>query len=76
MGVFSKNQDSKFEAKAEIKFEGSEKEKELEKLIFDNPDIFPVNQIAESNTWIPLARQISITGMGQLWSGIPGLGRQ
>jgi len=66
MDVFSKNLDGKFEEKAEIKFEGSEKEKELEKLIFDNPNIFPVNQISESNTWIPLARQISITNHGTL----------
>lgn len=66
MGVFSKKQDGKFEEKAEIKFEGDEKEKELEKLIFDNPDIFPVDQISESDTWIPLARQVSITHHGTL----------
>jgi len=66
VGVFSKNVDNKFEAKGEIKFEGSKKEEELEKLIFDNPDIFPVNQIADSNTWIPLARQIPITHHGSL----------
>jgi len=66
MGVFSKNLDGKFDPKAEIKFEGDEKEKELEKLIFDNPDIFPVKQIAESNNWIPIVRQLRIPHHGKL----------
>lgn len=65
MGVFTENYD-KFEPKTEIKFEGSKKEEELEELLTRNPTIFPVNQIANSPTWIPLARQISIKNHGTL----------
>jgi len=65
LGVFTKNHD-KFESKIEKKFEGDKKEEELEKLLTSNPDIFPVNLIAESDNWIPLARQIHITNHGIL----------
>jgi len=65
MGVFVEN-GGKIESKSEIKFEGSKKEEELEELLFCNPIIFPVNQVAESPTWIPLSRQISIKNHGIL----------
>jgi hypothetical protein len=65
MGVFTKNNE-KFESKNEIQFEGNKKEEELEQLLIDNPNIFPVNQIAEASTWIPLGNQIGISNHGKL----------
>jgi len=65
MGVFIKNNE-KFEPKKEIQFKGNKKEEELEKLIIVNPNIFPVNQIAEASTWIPLGNQIGISNHGKL----------
>jgi len=35
----------------------------LQKLIFDHPDLFPVNQIADNtDQWIPLTRELDTTG--------------
>jgi hypothetical protein len=65
MGVFTKNNE-KFESKKEIKFEGNKKEEDLETLLINNPNIFPVNQIAEASTWIPLGNQIGISNHGKL----------
>jgi len=65
LGVFTKN-NSTFESKEEIRFTGNKKEEELEMLLFSNPKIFPVDEIAASTTWIPLVRQLSIRNHGTL----------
>jgi len=65
MGVFRKNSDGGFTEIDEKKVMGHEKE-ELEELIFNNSDIFPVHQIADSDTWIPLVRQLHIKHHGSL----------
>ena len=56
MGVF-KIHDKAVEDVTRIPFkdaEGKNDETILESLIFEHPEIFPVNQIADANNWIPL----------------------
>jgi len=65
MGVFYRKNE-KLESKDEIKFEGEEKEKKLETLLMENPELFPVEKISEAADWIPLARQIGIQHHGTL----------
>ena len=65
MGVFIKN-NLEFESKEEITFVGDNKENDLESILFKNPLIFPVKSIADAESWIPLARQLSIRNHGKL----------
>lgn len=50
------------------KIDGIDKNDEslLERLIFENPELFPVEEIAGESTWIPLATQVHIEEHGTL----------
>jgi hypothetical protein len=59
MGVFVKNNEQ-IQYPKELGYEEG-KERRLENLIIDNPEIFPVEQIStNSRKWIPVAKQISL----------------
>ena len=59
MGVFI-NKNKGIDGACEIGFDEG-KEKRLENLIIDNPEIFPVKLISEnSGLWIPVAKQLHV----------------
>ena len=72
MEVFSKHDKSKpIQKKPKpytTKAGGIDKNDEtlLERLIFENPELFPVGEIADKSTWIPLATQVHIENHGTL----------
>lgn len=71
MGVFTKCNESitpKVDKPYEKVINGKKKNDEslLKRLIFENPKLFPVGDIAEASIWIPLATEVSIEGHGAL----------
>ncbi len=71
MGVFNRYNESVTENESKpygTEIDGKFKNDEtlLERLIFENPGLFPVDDIAKASTWIPLATQVHIDDHGTL----------